>query len=94
MGSTKKIAAVVVPYELGRLRHGTGCGPDRLLEVGAETSLASNGASVHTHVVEIHPRYLYLNGHTIAPPSPGINGCQRLVSQGTFAVNRQTPVVC
>ena len=30
-----EIAALVVSYELGRLRDGVGCGPEHLLEGGA-----------------------------------------------------------
>jgi arginase len=51
------ISAVVVPYELGRLREGVGRGPERLLELGAEAALASEGATVRTDTVEIDDRY-------------------------------------
>jgi arginase len=57
VASMRKIAAVVVPYELGRLRNGVGCGPERLLELGAEAALASNGATVRTDVIEIDARF-------------------------------------
>jgi arginase len=40
-----------MPYELGRLREGVGRGPERLLELGAERALGSNGASVRTEVL-------------------------------------------
>ena len=43
---------IAVPYELGRLRHGVGRGPERLLAAGAEEALASAGATVRTEVVE------------------------------------------
>ncbi len=52
-----RIAAVVVPYELGRLREGVGRGPERLLELGAEAALASTGAVVSTDVIELDARY-------------------------------------
>jgi arginase len=52
-----EIRVVVVPYELGRLRAGVGCGPERLLEFGAEDALASAGATVRTEIVEIDDRY-------------------------------------
>jgi hypothetical protein len=51
------IAAIVVPYELGRLRQGVGCGPEHLIERGAETALRSSGAGVGTHVVELDERF-------------------------------------
>jgi arginase len=52
-----EIRVVVVPYELGRLRDGVGCGPERLLERGAEDALASAGATVRTEIIEIEDRY-------------------------------------
>jgi arginase len=52
-----EIRVVVVPYELGRLRDGVGCGPERLLELGAEDALASAGATVQTEIIEIDDRY-------------------------------------
>jgi arginase len=52
-----RIAAVIVPYELGRLRDGVGCGPERLLELGAEAALGSNGAIVETDVIELDARF-------------------------------------
>jgi arginase len=55
--SMTKIAAVVVPYELGRFREVVGRGPERLLELGAVEALASSGASVRTEVVELDDRY-------------------------------------
>jgi arginase len=48
---------VVVPYELGRHREGVGCGPERLLESGAEAALASAGATVRTELVELDARF-------------------------------------
>jgi arginase len=48
---------IVVPYELGRLRDGVGCGPERLLEAGAVEALASAGADVDVEVVELEPRF-------------------------------------
>lgn len=53
----QKIAAIVVPYELGRLRDGVGRGPEHLLESGALTALASRGAEVSTELIEIDERY-------------------------------------
>jgi arginase len=50
------VAAIVVPYELGRLRQGVGCGPEHLIERGAEAALGSCGADVSTHVVELDER--------------------------------------
>src|SRR6476646_9670799 len=52
-----EIRVLVVPYELGRLRAGVGCGPERLLGFGAEDALASAGARVRTEVIEIDGRY-------------------------------------
>ncbi len=52
-----KITAIVVPYELGRLREGVGRGAERLLERGAVEALASSGATVTTDLVEIDPRF-------------------------------------
>jgi arginase len=52
-----EIRVVVVPYELGRLRDGVGCGPERLLEFGAEDALASGGATIRTEIIEIDDRY-------------------------------------
>jgi arginase len=54
---TQKIAVIVVPYELGRLREGVGRGPEHLLEAGATAALGSNGAVVHSDLVEIDPRF-------------------------------------
>jgi len=53
----RTISAVVVPYELGRLREGVGCGPEHLLEHGAEAALRSGGAHVSTHMVELDDRF-------------------------------------
>ena len=52
-----EIAALVVPYELGRLRDGVGCGPEHLLEGGAAVALASAGADVRTELIELEPRF-------------------------------------
>jgi arginase len=52
-----RITAVVVPYELGRLRQGVGCGPEHLLARGAEAALASSGAAVRRDVIELDPQY-------------------------------------
>jgi arginase len=52
-----EIRLVVVPYELGRLRDGVGCGPDRLIELGAVDALASAGATVRTDVIALDDRY-------------------------------------
>jgi arginase len=52
-----EIRVVVVPYELGRLRAGVGCGPERLLELGAADALASAGATVRTETIELADRY-------------------------------------
>jgi arginase len=53
----QEIAAVVVPYELGRFREGVGCGPEHLLEHGAESALRSAGANVRTLVIKLHERF-------------------------------------
>jgi arginase len=50
------IRAIVVPYELGRLRDGVGLGPERLLEAGAESALAAAGATVETELIELEER--------------------------------------
>jgi arginase len=50
------IRAIVVPYELGRLRDGVGLGPERLLEAGAESALAAAGARVETELIELKER--------------------------------------
>jgi arginase len=47
------IRAIVVPYELGRLRDGVGLGPEVLLEAGAEAALAAGGATVETELIEL-----------------------------------------
>ena len=52
-----EIAALVVPYELGRLRDGVGRGPEHLLEGGAAASLGSSGATVRTELIEMDPRF-------------------------------------
>lgn len=54
---TKKIALIVVPYELGRFRHGVGYGPEHLLERGAESALGTNGAVVRSSVVALDDEY-------------------------------------
>jgi arginase len=51
------ISVLVVPYELGRLREGVGCGPEHLLECGAEAALRSSGATVDTRVIELGERF-------------------------------------
>ena len=43
---------IVVPYELGRLRHGVGRGPERVLAAGADGALAAAGGEVRVEVVE------------------------------------------
>jgi arginase len=52
-----EIRVVAVPFELGRLREGVGCGPERLLELGAEHALATAGAHVRTEVVALDARF-------------------------------------
>jgi len=52
-----EIRVVAVPFELGRMREGVGCGPDRLLELGAEEALATAGARVRTEVVALDERF-------------------------------------
>jgi arginase len=48
---------IVMPYELGRHREGVGRGPERLLELGAESALGSQGATVHTELLEFKGTY-------------------------------------
>lgn len=52
-----EIRILAVPYELGRLREGVGCGPEFLLARGAEEALASAGARVRTEFIELDERY-------------------------------------
>jgi arginase len=52
-----EIRLLIVPYELDRLRHGVGRGPERLLEAGAEEALGRGGASVQTEVIELDREY-------------------------------------
>lgn len=52
-----EIRLLVVPYELGGLRHGVGRGPERLLERGAEEALAGSGADVRTEVLELEEEF-------------------------------------
>lgn len=51
------ISTLIVPYELGRLREGVGCGPEDLLGHGAEAALGSAGATVHTRLIELDDRF-------------------------------------
>jgi arginase len=51
------VALVAVPYELGRLREGVGCGPEHLLQHGAADALRSAGADVRVRTVELDPRF-------------------------------------
>jgi len=53
----REIAAIVVPYELGRHRQGVGRGPEHLLARGAEAALGSAGAGVRTHVIELDDEF-------------------------------------
>jgi arginase len=46
-------SVIAMPYELDRLRHGVGNGPERLLEAGAVKALASAGADVRSDVIEL-----------------------------------------
>lgn len=48
---------VTVPYELGRLRDGTGTGAEAILEAGAAEALASAGAKVESETIELDGRY-------------------------------------
>ncbi len=48
---------VAVPYELGRLRDGVGCGAEALLAAGAAEALGSAGATIAVETVEIDERY-------------------------------------
>jgi arginase len=57
VASMPTIAALIVPYELGRLREGVGCGPEHLLDHGAEDALRSSGAVVHTRLIELDDRF-------------------------------------
>ena len=52
-----EFAAVVVPYELGRLREGVGCGPEHLLERGGAAALAAAGADVAVDLIELDRRF-------------------------------------
>ncbi len=49
----REIRLLIVPYELGGLRHGVGRGPERLLEFGVEKELSRCGASVRSEVLEL-----------------------------------------
>jgi arginase len=49
----REIRLLIVPYELGGLRHGVGRGPERLLEFGVEKELGRCGASVRSEVLEL-----------------------------------------
>jgi arginase len=51
------ISTLIVPYELGRLREGVGCGPEHLLEQGAAAALGSSGATVNTRLIELSDRF-------------------------------------
>lgn len=55
--SSNAFDIIVVPYELGRLRQGVGCGPEHLLARGALSALGSNGAAVGCHLVEMDQRF-------------------------------------
>ena len=57
IGAMPPVAAIVVPYELGRLRQGVGRGPEHLLAQGAEAALRSSGADVSTRVVQLDERF-------------------------------------
>lgn len=48
---------IVVPYELGRLRQGVGCGPEHLLVHGAVAALESKDADVRCHTIELDPHF-------------------------------------
>ena len=48
-----EIRLLAVPYEIGALRMGVGCGPERLLEAGAEKALSSHGARVSLELIEL-----------------------------------------
>jgi arginase len=51
------VRLLIVPYELGRLRHGVGRGPERLLEAGAEEALGAGGAAVKREVLELEQEF-------------------------------------
>ncbi len=51
------ISTLIVPYELGRLREGVGCGPEHLLEHGAAAALGASGATVHVRLIELGDRF-------------------------------------
>ncbi len=53
----REFRVLVVPYELGRLREGVGCGPEVVLARGAVDALAAAGASVRVEVIEIDDRW-------------------------------------
>jgi arginase len=48
-----ELRLLIVPYELGTLRKGTGLGPEALLQAGAEEALASGGATVTRETIEL-----------------------------------------
>ena len=48
-----EIRLMAVPYEVGAERMGVGRGPERLLEAGAEATLASRGAEVSLDFIEL-----------------------------------------
>jgi len=55
--SAREFRLIIVPYELGRLRHGVGRGPESLLAAGAQEALANGGARVTEELVELDPRF-------------------------------------
>lgn len=57
IGDVPEFSILTAPYELGRLRDGTGTGAEALLEAGAAGALASAGAQVETETIELDGRY-------------------------------------
>ena len=57
IGDVPEFRILTAPYELGRLRDGTGTGAEALLEAGAAEALASAGARVETETIELDGRY-------------------------------------
>ena len=55
--SMPTISTLIVPYELGRLREGVGCGPRICSGHGAEAALRSAGATIRTRVIELDDRF-------------------------------------
>jgi arginase len=86
-----EIRLLAVPYEVGAERLGVGRGPERLLEAGAEATLASSGAEVELDLIELREHRRDASGASEAGAGFELielvaSGAEEAIAAGAFPV--------